>query len=134
MENQLVTPALFQAMRDAGPLPVAAPATAAEYLDRRRALLNRRLAEVVAKVATDTLEYIQIKEGEMKDTPLKAVTPEAAETAADRLYGMVPSVRVTDILAEVDGWTGFSRAFTHLHTGLPAADPRACAHRGGGMA
>jgi len=37
---------------------------------------------------------------------------------------MVPSVRVTDMLAEVDGWTRFSRAFTLLHTGLPAADPR----------
>src|ERR671913_207323 len=37
---------------------------------------------------------------------------------------MVPSVRVMDMLAEVDGWTGFSRVFTHLHTGLPAADPR----------
>ena len=43
---------------------------------------------------------------------------------ADRLYGMMPNARITDVLAEVDGWTGFSGAFTHLHTGLPASDPR----------
>ncbi len=67
---------------------------------------------------------MRIKEGELKVTPLKAVTPEAADAAADRLYGMVPGVRVTDMLAGVDGWTGFSRAFTRLHTSLPAADPR----------
>ena len=33
VEDQLIAPALFQAMRDAGPLPVAVPATAAEYLE-----------------------------------------------------------------------------------------------------
>ena len=37
---------------------------------------------------------------------------------------MVPAARITDLLAEVDRWTGFSAAFTHLHTGLPADDPR----------
>ena len=87
-------------------------------------MLDRCLTEVAAKAAADTLEDVRIKEGELKVTPLKSVTPEAAEAAADRLYGMIPSVRVTDMLAEVDGWTRFSRAFTHLHTGLPAADPR----------
>jgi hypothetical protein len=124
VEDQLIAPALFQAMRDAGPLPVAMPATAAEYLEGRRALLDRRLAEVAAKATADKLEDVRIKAGELKVTPLKAVTPEAAEAAADRLYGMVPGVRVTGMLAEVDRWTGFSRAFTHLHTGLPASDPR----------
>ncbi len=89
MEDQLIAPALFQAMRDAGPLPVAAPATAQEYLDGRRTLLDRRLAEVAAKAAADTLEDVRIKAGELKVTQLKAVTPEAAEAAADRLYGLV---------------------------------------------
>ena len=73
VENQLIAPALFQAMRDAGPLPVAVPATAAEYLEGRRALLDRRLTDVAAKAAADTLEGVRIKEGELKVTPLKAV-------------------------------------------------------------
>ena len=71
-QDQLIPPALFAAMREAGPLPVAAPATAEEYWAERRALLERRLAEVNAK----------------------------------------------------DRWTGFSCAFIHLPTGLPATDPR----------
>ena len=37
---------------------------------------------------------------------------------------MLPNVRITALLAEVDRWTGFSAAFTHLHTGLPADDRR----------
>ena len=111
-------------MREAGPLPVAVPATAEEYLAERRALLEQRLAEVAAKAAADRLEDVRIKDGELKVTPLKAVTPEEAEALADRLYGMTPHARITDVLADVDRWTGFSGAFTHLHTGLPADDPR----------
>jgi len=80
--------------------------------------------EINAKAAADTLEGVRIKDGEMKITPLKAITPEAAEDAAERLYGMLPNARVTSVLAEVHGWTGFANAFTHLHTGMPADDPR----------
>ncbi|MBV8592746.1 MAG: Tn3 family transposase, partial [Caulobacteraceae bacterium] len=124
VEDQLIPPALFAAMREAGPLPVAVPASAEEYLAERRALLDRRLAEVEAKAVADRLEDVRIKTGELTISPLKAVTPEEAEDLADRLYGMVPSARVTSVLAEVDRWTGFSSAFTHLHTGRPADDPR----------
>ena len=124
IEDQLISPALFAAMRVAGPLPVAVPATAEEYLADRRALLARRLSEVAAKAAADRLEDVSIKGDEMKMSPLKAITPEEAEALADRLYGMMPAARITGLLAEVDRWTGFTTAFTHLHTGLPADDPR----------
>jgi len=124
VEDQLIPPALFAAMRKAGPLPVAVPATAEEYLAERRALLERRLAEVNAKAVADELQDVRIKGDELKVSPLKAITPEAAEDLAERLYGMLPNARITGVLAEVDRWTGFSGAFTHLHTGLPADDPR----------
>lgn len=124
VEDQLITPALFAAMRDAGPLPVAVPATAEEYLTARRAPLEQRLSEVAAKAAADKLEDVSIKGDELKISPLKAITPEDAEELADRLYAMMPNARITGVLAEVDRWTGFSAAFTHLHTGLPADDPR----------
>lgn len=124
VEDQLISPTLFAAMRAAGPLPVAVPAAAEEYLTDRRALLERRLSEVVAKAAADTLEDVSVKGDELKVSPLKAITPEEAEALADRLYGMIPGARITSALAEVDRWTGFSTAFTHLHTGLSADDPR----------
>ncbi len=124
IEDQLIAPALFAAMRDVGPLPITAPETAEKYLAERRALLERRLSEVAAKAATDRLEDVRIKGDELKITPLKAATPEAAETLAARLYAMMPNVRITSLLAEVDRWTGFSGAFTHLHSGAPPDDRR----------
>src|SRR5215212_7311627 len=95
-----------------------------QYRAERRALLERRLAEVNAKAVADALQDVRIKGDELKVSPLKAITPEAAEDLAERLYGMLPNARITSVLAEVDRWTGFSGAFTHLHTGLPADDPR----------
>lgn len=124
VEDQLLSPALFTAMREAGPLPVAVPASALDYLAQRRDLLQRRLQEVEAKAALNVLEDIRIKGGELKITPLKAITPEAAEAAAERLYALVPNARITAVLADVNRWTGFADTFTHLQTGLPAADPR----------
>jgi TnpA family transposase len=124
VEDQLLAPALFAAMREAGPLPIAAPATAEEYLAERRALLEGRLSEVDAKAAADKLEDVRIKGDELKITPLKAATPEAAEILADRLYAMVPNLRITSLLAEVDRWTDFGGAFTHLHSGAPGDDRR----------
>lgn len=124
VEDQLIAPALFAAMREARPLPIAAPATAEGYLAERRALLEQRLSEVAAKAVADKLEDVRIKGDELKITPLKAATPEAAEILADRLYAMMPNLRITSLLAEVDRWTGFSGAFTHLHSGAPADDRR----------
>ena len=84
IEDQLIPPALFAAMREAGPLPVAVPATAEEYLNERRALLNRRMGEIDTKAAADKLEDVRIKDDELKITPLKAIAPEEAEAAAER--------------------------------------------------
>lgn len=100
VEDQLIPRPLFAAMRAAGPLPLAVPATAGEYLAEHRALLERRLAEVEAKAAAERLENVRIRGGELTVTPLEAVTPEAAEALAGRLYGMVPNARVTGVLAE----------------------------------
>ncbi len=49
IEDQLISPALFSAMRKAGPLPVAVSATAEEYLTERRALLDRRMGRSTPK-------------------------------------------------------------------------------------
>jgi TnpA family transposase len=55
-------------------------------------------------------------------SPLKANVPDEAELWADRLYDVLPRIHLTDLLMEVDSWTGFSKCFTHLYTQQPASD------------
>ena len=52
----------------------------------------------------------------------KPTVPDAACLLANRLYGMLPRVRVTEVLSDVEHATGFAGCFTHLRTGNPAAD------------
>lgn len=125
VEQQLIPGPVFAAMRAAGPLPIPAPDSAATWLTERRERLARRLAEVAGKAKMDMLEDVQLSAGRLRISPLKAVTPEEAETALAPLYAYLPSIRITDLLAEVDRWTGFSQCFTHLQSGRAADEPRA---------
>lgn len=93
--------------------------------DGRRSRLAKRLSEVSRLAETDALEDVQINAGKLRISPLIAITPEIAETALAPLYGHLPSIRITDLLAEVDRWTGFSGCFTHLQSGRTTDDPRA---------
>ena len=125
VEQQLIPGPVFAAMRAAGPLPVPAPDSAGEWLAERRDLLARRLAEVGRKAELDTLEDVELTGGKLRITPLKAVTPDDVENALAPLYAQLPSIRITDLLAEVDRWTGFTGCFTHLQSDRVADDPRA---------
>jgi hypothetical protein len=52
------------------------------------------------------VEDVRVRGGELKVSPLRAVTPEAAEDLADRLYGMLPNARITAVLAECTAGPG----------------------------
>src|SRR3546814_12292079 len=81
VEQQLIPAPVFAAMREAGPLPVPAPASAAEWLTDRRSLLARLLSELTVKVELDALEDVRLSAGRPRISPLKPATPDAAEGA-----------------------------------------------------
>src|SRR3954465_825781 len=55
--------------------------------------------------------------------PIRIAAPEA-EALAVRLHAMLPRVRITDLLTEVAGWTGFLDCFPHPRTGETPTDRR----------
>ncbi len=124
VEDQLIPRPVFAAMKQTGRLPVAVPLDSSAWLAERRALLDRRIFEVDARAAAETLPDVRIADGAMRITPLDAAVPEAAQGLANRVYARLSRVKITDLLDEVDGWTGFASCFTHLRTGLPASASR----------
>jgi TnpA family transposase len=125
VEQQLIPTPVFAAMREAGPLPIPAPGTASEWLQRKRDEMARRLDKVQAKAAASALEEVELKDGRLRISPLKAAVPEEAEAALAPLHARLPAIRVTDLLAEVDRWTNFANCFIHLSTDRTHDDPRA---------
>ncbi len=59
---------------------------------------------------------------ELKITPLDAAVPDRAQALIDQTSQLLPRIKITELLMDVDDWTGFSRHFTHLKDGAEAKD------------
>ena len=133
-EERLISRETLQELQQAGTLPVAVEADFDRFIASRRALLDERLAAIDVKAKGGLLPDVTIDKGVLKIAPIEKSTPPEAEALAARLYAMLPRIRITDLLAEVAGWTLFPDCFTHLRTGETAADPqsswRACSPTG----
>ena len=92
------------------------------YVAGRIAQLKQSLDEVDGLTARGELPDAAVNESGLKITPLANTAPEEASVLMRRAYSLLPHITITDLLLEVDRWTGFSRHFTHLKTGEPAKD------------
>ena len=72
--------------------------------------------------AADELPEAVITEAGLSISPIRRNDADGTDDIARRLYGMLPRLRITELLAEVHGWTGFADRFLHLRTGALPED------------
>jgi TnpA family transposase len=101
--------------------PIAAelkvPTTAEEWLAVRGRELDERLKRFAQRLRDGQLEGVELRDERLHIAALKATAPPEADELADRLDALLPRVRITELLHEVNRATGFAAAFTNLRTG-----------------
>ena len=115
-------PSRFSAQREQQALGLAVETDCERFLEARLAVLERELQTVERLAAQDQLPDASISGTGLKLTPLDSAVPPEADALMRRAYGLLPHLKITELLLEVDDWTGFTRHFTHLKSGGTAAD------------
>jgi len=121
-EEYLLGRERFAELRDAQALPVAIEVDSERYLQRRLALLKEKLHQVDQLAGHGELPNAEIAGELLKVSPLKKSVPEEAEQLEDEAFSLMPHLKITELLLEVDQWTDFTRHFTNLRSGDLAKD------------
>jgi len=121
-DEYLVPAEKFSALKAADTLPLSVSTACEEYLHGRLSMLERKLETVNKLAAANDLPEASITNSGLKITPLDAAVPDAAQQLIDRTAMMLPRVKITELLLEVDAWTAFTRHFTHLKSGEASRD------------
>ena len=121
-EEYLLPPAKFRELRQASALPIAINPDLDQYLLERVLLLNQQLATVNRLALTNELPDAIITDTGLKITPQDTVVPESAQVLIDQAGSLLPRIKITELLMDVDEWTGFTRHFVHLKNGAQVQD------------
>ncbi|PKQ71139.1 Tn3 family transposase [Aeromonas sobria] len=121
-EGYLVPPAKFASLKQSNELPLAVATDCELYLNERLTQLETQLATVNRMAQANELPDAIITASGLKITPLDAVVPDTAQLLIDQAARILPHVKITELLLEVDEWTGFTRHFAHLKSGDLAKD------------
>ena len=85
-------------------MALAVPDRFDEWRAERSALLESRLQEIDTLAAAGKLVEAAITAEGLSITPIRKDENDESDDVARKLYGMLPRLRITDLLAEVNGW------------------------------
>ena len=95
------------------------------YLHGRAKLLDWRLRRFARMLKRGKVEGVELSNGKLRVAPLKAITPPQADKLDRIIDDLLPRIRITELLAEVDRRTGFASKFTELRSGKHHDNPNA---------
>ena len=113
-EEYLIPAGAFAPLLQGGALPLTVTADGDQYLSERLRLLSDQLRTVDRMAEANELPDAAVTGSGLKITPLSNSVPDEADALMRHAYSLLPHVKITELLMEVDEWTGFTRHFTHV--------------------
>ena len=110
-----------QVAAEAGDLPVNVEL--GDYLAGRASLLDQRLVSFARRLRRGDLVGVTLERDRLSVTPVKATTPEEARSLDRAIDSLLPRVRITELLREIDALTGFTTMFRDLRSGKVHDNP-----------
>ncbi|PPJ68844.1 DDE transposase, partial [Staphylococcus haemolyticus] len=95
------------------------------WLEERAARLDDALRDVSSNLDKRDPALFAGERLRFPKEPAEEAGQDDGRQLALACYGMVPVTRITDVLSQVECWTGFISHFGHVSTGLPPSDERA---------
>jgi TnpA family transposase len=124
-EQYLLPQAQWQKLHQSKQVPLAINSDYLTYMEGRIVELHEKLWDLNKLISTGQLPQVTIEQGQFHLQNITKAEPEGMETLKEMAYSLLPKVRITDLLVEMDELTGFSRHFTHQQTGEVARDKTA---------
>ena len=121
-DEYLASPSVFAENVEAGRHGLAISTDASTYLAERLEQLRVELDHTARLAESDALPDASLTANGLRITPLGNEVPSAAAALKASAFAMLPHVKITDLLLEVDRWTNFTEHFGHLKTERPPPD------------
>ncbi len=121
-EDYLLPKEQWQQVQDNYSIPVAITTDFTTYIEQRQKILFEQFDRVSNLIAQNKLSGVVIENDKLVISPLTSNIPDGFTHFRDRIYDLLPRIKLTDLLVEVDTWTNFSQHFTHLQTGGLVSD------------
>ncbi len=101
--------------------PIAAglnlPTSADTWLAERAASLDHRLKQFAHNLSNGRLGGVWLVDGRLQITPVRTESDTEARALGNRIDGLMPRIRIAELLHDVASGTGFLGGFTNLRTG-----------------
>ncbi len=116
-EEYLLPTPTWQTIQASANVPVAVDTNFQTYIEQRQQLMSEQLARIAKSIADKQLVDVRLENERFIITPLKNVVPEKVKELTRHIYNLLPRIKLTELIVEVDSWTGFSRHFNHARSG-----------------
>ena len=116
-EEYLLPLQKFTELKMESKIPLGVNTDVGVYLSERISQVHQLLETVNRLAENDELQDVSISNEGLKISPHTNSVPKEADRLMDQVYGLLPRIKITELLMEVDSWTGFTRHFTHIKSG-----------------